>query len=97
MKYIDHPAEPSLYTTIMLVPCLYLSSNPVQHKSTKHVENDFHFAQDQVALGEATVLHVPTTSMFTDVFTKGLPSVVFGNFRSGMNILPSDIQPVEGR
>jgi hypothetical protein len=73
-----------------------LLKSTVQHKSTKHVEIDLHFVRDQVVLSEATVLHLPTTSMFADVFTKGLPSAVLGDFRSSMNILPSDIHPVGG-
>eukprot|EP00267_Zea_mays_P045411 XP_020397698.1 uncharacterized protein LOC109941363 [Zea mays] len=36
--------------------------------------------------GAVRVLHVPTTSQFADVFTKGLPSVVFTDFRSSLNI-----------
>jgi hypothetical protein len=51
---------------------VYLSTNLIQHHRTKHVEIDLHF--------------VPTTSQFTDIFTKGLPSSVFSEFRSSLNI-----------
>jgi hypothetical protein len=50
------------------------------------VEIDLHFVRDRVALGEVRVLHVPTTSQFTDIFTKGLPSSTFAEFRSSLNI-----------
>ncbi|WVZ82160.1 hypothetical protein U9M48_029453 [Paspalum notatum var. saurae] len=56
------------------VSAVYLSTNPVQHQRTKHVEIDLHFVRDRVAIGDVRVLHVPTTSQFADIFTKGLPS-----------------------
>jgi hypothetical protein len=64
----------------------YLSTNPVQHQRTKHVDIDLHFVRDLVAVGDVRVLHVPTTSQFTDIFTKGLPSSTFAKFRSSLNI-----------
>jgi hypothetical protein len=75
----------------MLVYCdnvsaVYLSTNLVQHQRTKHVEIDLHFVRDYVAAGAVRVLHVPTTSQFTDIFTKGLPSSTFAEFRSSLNI-----------
>jgi hypothetical protein len=38
-----------------------------------------------VAVGGVCV-HVPTTSQFADIFTKGLPSSVFSELRSSLNI-----------
>jgi hypothetical protein len=68
------------------ISAVYLSNNPVQHQRTKHVEIDLHFVREKVAIGQVRVLHVPTTSQFADVFTKGLPSSVFEEFRSSLNI-----------
>jgi hypothetical protein len=59
------------------VSAVYLSTNSVQHQRTKHVEIDLHFVRDHVAAGAVRVLHVPTTSQFADIFTKGLPSSTF--------------------
>jgi hypothetical protein len=38
------------------VSAVYLSSNPVQHQHTKHVEIDLHFIRDRVAAGSVRVL-----------------------------------------
>jgi hypothetical protein len=69
------------------VSAVYLSTNPVQHQRTKHVEIDLHFVRDRVAVGDVRILHVPTTSQFADIFTKGLPSSTFAEFRSSLNII----------
>jgi hypothetical protein len=72
------------------VSTVYMSSNPVQHQRTKHIEIDLHFVRERVALGAVRVLHVPTTSQFADIFTKGLPTAVFTEFRSSLNARPID-------
>jgi hypothetical protein len=67
---------------------MYLSTNPVQHQRTKHIKIDLHFVHERVAAGTVRVLHVPTSSQYADIFTKGLPSSVFTEFRSSLNVLP---------
>ena len=62
------------------ISTVYMSSNPIQHQRTKHIEIDLHFVRERVALGVVRVLHVPTTSQFADIFTKGLPTAVFMEF-----------------
>jgi glucan phosphorylase len=62
------------------ISAVYLSTNLVQHQRTKHVEVDLHFVRERVAIGQVHVLHVPTTSQFAGIFTKGLPSSVFNKF-----------------
>lgn len=68
------------------VSVVYLSTNRVQHQRTKHNEIDL---RDKVAAGAIRVLHVPTTSQYTDIFTKGLSFVIFNEFRSGLNVCVS--------
>ena len=68
------------------VSTVYLSTNPVQHRRTKHIELDIHFVREKVALGTVRVLHVPSSSQFADIFTKGLPSAVFHEFRSSLHV-----------
>ena len=72
------------------ISAIYMSKNPVQHQRTKHVEIDLHFVRERVALGDVRVLHVPTTSQFADIFTKGLPTSVFSEFRSSLNVWAPD-------
>jgi hypothetical protein len=68
------------------VSAVYLSTNPVQHQYTKHVAIDLHFVCERVAVGDIRALHVLTTYQFADIFTKGLPSLVFSEFWFSLNI-----------
>ncbi|KAJ9565992.1 hypothetical protein OSB04_001958 [Centaurea solstitialis] len=73
------------------VSVMYLASNPVQHQRTKHVEIDLHFVRERVAIGHVRVLHVPSAYQYADIFTKGLPTSLFLDFRDSLNIrLPPD-------
>lgn len=61
--------------TIMLydnVSVVYLLSNLVHHQRTKHIKIDLHFVCDCVAMEQIRVLHVPSSSQFANIFTKGL-------------------------
>ena len=66
------------------VSAVYLSTNPVHHHRTKHIELDIHFVREQAALGRIRVLHVPTAQQFADVMTKGLLKSTFEEFRSSL-------------
>ena len=66
------------------VSAIYMSSNPVQHRRTKHIEIDIHFVREKVSLGEARVLHVPSALQFADIMTKGLPTQLFLDFWSSL-------------
>ena len=77
------------------VSSVYLSSNPVKHQRTKHVELDLHFVREKVALGEVKVLHVPSAYQYADIFTKGLPTSLFNNFKDSLTVKKSNA-PTEG-
>ena len=86
MAELHSPLAKSTLAYCHNVSAVYLSTIPVQHQRTKHVEIDLHFVRDRIAIGDIRVLHVPTTAQFTDIFTKGLPSSTFSEFRSSLNV-----------
>ena len=68
------------------ISVVYMFSNIVQHQRTKHIEIDLYFVWERVATGDVSVMLVPTSSQYTDIFTKGLPSSVLTEFRSSLNV-----------
>lgn len=68
------------------ISAIYLSGNPVQHQRTKHIEMDIHFVREKVTRGQARVLHVPSRYQIADIFTKGLPRVLFDDFRTSLSV-----------
>ncbi|PNX87084.1 NBS-containing resistance-like protein [Trifolium pratense] len=65
---------------------IYLSGNPVQHQRTKHIEMDIYFVREKVARGQVRVLHVPSRYQIADIFTKGIPHILFDDFRDSLSI-----------
>ncbi|XP_023640611.1 uncharacterized protein LOC111831153 isoform X2 [Capsella rubella] len=78
------------------ISSVYLASNPVQHQRTKHIELDIHFVREKVAIGEVKVIHVPSSLQYADIFTKGLPTSLFNEFRDSLTIRAPDASPEGG-
>ena len=68
------------------VSAIYLSGNLVQHQRTKHIEMDIHFVREKVVRGQVRVFHVPSRCQIADIFTKGLPGVLFDDFRDSLSV-----------
>jgi len=58
----------------------------VQHQRTKHIEMDINFVQEKVACGPAHVICVPSRHEIANIFTKGLPRILFDDFQTSISI-----------
>ncbi|GKC25744.1 ribonuclease H-like domain-containing protein, partial [Tanacetum coccineum] len=94
-NYLHELHSPLLTATLVYcdnVTIVYMSANPVQHQWTKHIEIDIHFVRDMVIAGHVRVLHVPSRFQYAGIFTKGLPSTLFEDFRSSLSVCPPPAQ-----
>ncbi|GKD60715.1 ribonuclease H-like domain-containing protein [Tanacetum coccineum] len=74
------------------VSAIYLTANSIQHQRTKHIEIDIHFVRDMVARGQVRALYVSSRYQHADIFTKGLPSALFEEFRTSLSVRSSPAQ-----
>ncbi|GJR64758.1 ribonuclease H-like domain-containing protein [Tanacetum coccineum] len=86
LRELHIPLSSATFVYCDNVSAVYLSSNLVQHQRMKHIDIDIHFVRDLVAAGQVRVLHVPSRYQFADIFTKGLPSTLFEEFRTSLRV-----------
>nr|GEW50743.1 ribonuclease H-like domain-containing protein [Tanacetum cinerariifolium] len=55
-------------------------------RRTKHIEIDIHFVLDFVVIGQVRALHVPSRYQYADIFTKGISTALFDEFRFNLSV-----------
>lgn len=59
------------------ISALYMITTPVFHTHTKHIELDYHFVHEKVAMGQLVTNFVLYSNQLADIFTKPLTRDVF--------------------
>jgi hypothetical protein len=87
--YCRHASKCSDFCSDM--GAIALSSNPIYHARTKHVEVDYHFIREKVLLKDITISYLSTHDQCADIFTKGLTAARFLFLRSKLMIVAPPI------
>ena len=96
LSELHRPIEQATIVYCDNISAVYMTSNPVQHRRTKHIEIDIHFVREKVALGQVRVLHVPSTAQFADIFTKALPTKPFQDICFSLNVVEPAVDTAGG-
>jgi hypothetical protein len=81
---VSLPRTPTLFCDN--IGATYLTSNPIYHACTKHIEIDSHFVRDQVANKYLEVPFIFGKDQLADVLTKPLPSSMFLHLTYNLNV-----------
>jgi len=81
---IDHPLAARLWCDNL--GAKYLSTNPVFHARTKHIEIDFHFVREQVAQKLLDIRFINSGDQLVDGFTKAITAAKLRQFRVNLNL-----------
>ena len=65
---------------------IFIASNPVQERRTKHIDVRYHYIRECVEEGKVELFWVPTDENPADMFTKNLGHVKFLKFRSMLGL-----------
>lgn len=81
---VSHPSAARLWSDNL--GAKYLSTNPVFHARTKHIEIDFHFVRERVAQKLLDIRFISTSDQVADGFTKALSTRQLEFFRHNLNL-----------
>ena len=79
-------STPTLYCDN--INALHMTINPVFHARSKHIELDYHFVRERVALGHLITQHISTTEQVADLFTKPMSKATLSHFRTKLCLRP---------
>nr|XP_016495422.1 PREDICTED: uncharacterized mitochondrial protein AtMg00810-like [Nicotiana tabacum] len=89
-----------LKTTLILfsdnLSALYMTTNPVMHARTKHVELDYHFVREKVAQGQLLTQFVRSRDQLADIHTKALAKDQFTILRSKLGVVKPPLTSLRG-
>jgi histone deacetylase 1/2 len=81
---VSQPRPPVLWCDN--IGAMFLSSNPVFHARTKHIEIDFHFVRERVSQKLLQIKFISSKDQLADIFTKPLPLPMFEVCRRNLNL-----------
>lgn len=66
---------------------IFLGSNPVQERRTKHIDIRYHYIRERIESNEVDLYYIPTNDNVADLLTKNLALVKFKKFRDQLGII----------
>jgi len=66
---------------------LFIGSNPVQEKQTKHIDIHYHYIWECIEDNKVSVVFVPGNNNLADMFTKNLDRLKFVKFREQLGLI----------
>nr|CAN81985.1 hypothetical protein VITISV_001567 [Vitis vinifera] len=84
--HIPLASTPTLYCDD--TSALHMTINLVFHARSKHIELDYHFVREQVALGLLFTQHISTEKQVANLFTKPMSKAALSNFQTKLCLQP---------